>query len=776
MSTGSVPDPSLFAEPSVSQQAPQSPRPPVECQPDSPVASVALVQKVDRIYSYSVPAELVGTLQSGCRVKVPLGKSNRLVEGYCVQISREGWKSTLKPVAEQLDPKPLLSCHMIELGTWIARYYACSLGLTLDVMVPAGVKADAGRPTIRCAVWTGPADRQVLSDLPPAQKRLAEVLLPIAPEAIPVAALLAQAGCTPGPLKTLAGKGLVGFREQEDGSIEAQLLSPAATTDPSYSLNEDQERAYRKASAAVQAGVFHVMLLYGVTGSGKTEVYIRAIRDCLATGKQALLLVPEIGLTTQTVSRLAGRLPSLVGLHSGLSDTQRARAWQLIGSGKAKVIVGTRSTVFVPSPNLGLVVIDEEQESSYKNMQAPRFHSRDVAIKRAQMLGIPVLLGSATPSLETWLNAHQMPHYELVRLPSRVKGLPLPVVSVVDMREEHRQRSGIHLLSRLMEQKLGEALQRKEQAVLLLNRRGYASYVFCPSCGRRVVCPRCKVNMVFHQAAERAVCHYCNSHFPVPTKCPAPGCGHKLVRFGMGTQRVEAELKEKFPLARIARVDSDVMDKAAEFASLLTDFESGKLDVLIGTQMVAKGLDFPFVSFVGVVSADTSLSLPDFRAAERTFQLVTQVAGRAGRSEVPGSAVVQTFASDLVAIKAALHHDYERFAHIELASRQKMRFPPYVRLTRVLLEDRRLSRVREESERLAQEVHSCLPDLPDAADFIGPQPSPIEKVRDRYRYDILLRAKTARSMQALLDRLRAKKALDVKVERMILDVDPVSLL
>ena len=634
MATGSVPEPSLFAQPIAGLPGPQPSAQPVHARPDAPVASVALVQKVDRIYSYTLPAELVGTLKPGCRVRVPLGKNNRLAEGYCVQITQGDWKSTLKPVAEQLDAQPLLSCHMIELGTWIARYYACSLGLTLDAMVPAGVKADARPPTIRCAAWTGPIDPRALSDLPPAQKRLAEILLPLAPEAIPVSALLAQAGCTQAPLRTLAGKGLVRFSEQEDTSVEAQLLSPAATTDPAYSLNEDQEKAYKKASAAVQAGVFRVLLLYGVTGSGKTEVYIRAIRDCLAAGKQALLLVPEIGLTTQTVSRLAGRLPRLVGLHSGLSDSQRARAWQWIRSGKAKVVVGTRSTVFAPSPDLGLVVIDEEQESSYKNMQAPRFNSRDVAIKRAQLLGIPVLLGSATPSLETWLNAHQLPHYELIRLPSRVKGLPLPAVSVVDMREEHRQRSGIHLLSRLMEQKLGETLGRGEQAVLLLNRRGYASYVFCPSCGRRVVCPRCKVNMVFHQAAERAVCHYCNSHFPVPTKCSAPGCGHKLVRFGMGTQRVEAELHEKFPQARIARVDSDVMNKAAEFAALLTNFEAAKIDVLIGTQMVAKGLDFPFVSFVGVVSADTSLSLPDFRAAERTFQLVTQVAGRAGRSEV----------------------------------------------------------------------------------------------------------------------------------------------
>ncbi len=707
-------------------------------------------------------------------MKVPLGRNNRLVEGYCVQVSSDGWTSTLKSVGELLDPQPILSGHMIELGTWIARYYGCSLGLTLDAMAPAGIKTGRSAPTVRCAAWTGPAEAP--PDLPAAQKRLAEILLQSARNELPVTALLLAGSCTSAPLAGLRRKGLVRLFDQVNPSAGQELLSPAATSDPAYTLNKDQERAYKKACVALEAAKFRVMLLYGVTGSGKTEVYIRAIRECLAAGRQALLLVPEIGLTTQTVSRLAGRLPSLVGLHSGLSDGQRALAWRLIASGQAKVVVGTRSAIFAPCPHLGLIVIDEEQEGSYKNMQAPRFHSRDVAIKRAQLLGIPILLGSATPSLETWLNAHQLPHYDLLRLPSRVKGLPLPAVSVVDMREEHRQRSGIHLLSRLLEQKLGETLARKEQAVLLLNRRGYASYIFCASCGRRVVCPRCKVNMVFHQGTDQAVCHYCNSHFPIPTKCPAPGCGHKLVRFGMGTQRVEAELREKFPQARIARVDSDVMGKSAALAALLSDFEAGRLDVIIGTQMVAKGLDFPFVSFVGVVSADTSLALPDFRATERTFQLVTQVSGRAGRADVPGTAVVQTFASDLVAIKAALHHDYERFAHAELASREKMRFPPYWRLTRILLEDRRLARVRQESQRLAGEAHSCLAGLPDPADLIGPQSAPIEKVRDRYRYDVLLRARTARSMQAWLDRLRTNKALDLKVERVTLDVDPVSLM
>jgi len=639
-------------------------------------------------------------------------------------------------------------------------------------MLPAGVKA--GASTVRCAVWSGSKSRETLAALPRAQRRLAEILTQAEPP-VPVKRLLEQAGCSAGPLRALASKGLVRIVRGPDDAEDASLLLGEGPAAPGFTLTDAQEKAYNRISAAFDAKTFRVLTLFGVTGSGKTEVYIRAIQHAISAGKQALLLVPEIALTTQTLSRLTARLTHLVALHSGLSDAQRAAAWRLIASGKARVVVGTRSAVFAPCPDLGLIVIDEEQEGSYKNIQSPRFHSRDVAIKRAQLLDIPIVLGSATPSLETWLNAHRQPHFELLRLPHRVRGLPMPSVHLVDMRLEQRARRGIHLLSRQMEQELAETLERHEQAVLLLNRRGYASFIFCPSCGRRVVCPRCKVNMVFHAKAGQARCHYCHSHFVVPQECSAPGCRHKLVQFGMGTQRVEEEIRRKFPHARLARVDSDTMTRPAEFATLLAAFEAGRIDILVGTQMVAKGLDFPFVSFVGVVSADTSLALPDFRATERTFQLVTQVAGRAGRADVPGSVVVQTYAADLVAVRAAIKHDFERFARTELAARKKMRFPPYWRLTRILLADRRPDRLRSAAERLASALRELLGDLPDPADIIGPQPSPINRIRDKYRYDILIRAATARSMQALLDRVRLKNLLRVRVQQVSVDVDPVTL-
>ncbi|MGB9626534.1 MAG: replication restart helicase PriA, partial [Phycisphaerae bacterium] len=521
---------------------------------------------------------------------------------------------------------------------------------------------------------------------------------------------------------------------------------------------------------------FRVGLLFGVSGSGKTEVYVRCIRRAIEAGRQAILLVPEIALTAQTTHRLAARFRDVVVLHSGLSDAQRSLIWSEVARGKKKVIIGTRSAVFAPCPNLGLIVVDEEQEPSFKNQQSPRFHTRDVAIKRAQLESVPIVLGSATPSLETWANCSRLPHYELLRLPHRVAGLPLPKVDVVDMQVEHRARKGIHLMSRLMEQLLGETLQRGEQAVLLLNRRGYASFLFCPSCEQRIVCPNCRTNMIFHKTTGMAQCHYCRACFPVPSRCPNETCRHTLVRFGMGTQRVEEELASKFPQARVRRVDSDTMERAAQYEEIITAFERRELDVLVGTQMIAKGLDFPFVSFVGVISADTALSIPDFRAAERTFQLVTQVAGRAGRAGTAGRVVVQTFVTEVHALKHAVDHDYESFAAAELRSRQKLRLPPYGRLVRLVLADGRESRVRAAADAMAAYVRDYARARDMAIDCWGPNVCPLARIRNLYRYEVLLRADSAGVLNTAMQRLRHDPAFLPKVRQFIIDVDPIALL
>jgi primosomal protein N' (replication factor Y) len=467
--------------------------------------------------------------------------------------------------------------------------------------------------------------------------------------------------------------------------------------EPNYELTAEQRDAIQRISTSIASRRFGVSVLFGVTGSGKTEVYIAAMRQALADQRQAILLVPEIALTTQTVSRLASRFDRVAVIHSGMTDVQRSRTWAAVSTGDIPVVIGTRSAVFAPCPNLGVIVVDEESEPSYKNMAAPRYHTRDAAITRAHLEGAAVVLGSAAPSLETWNNLKTRKHYELIPLRNRVGGMALPTVHLVDMHDEHHVRRGVHLLSREMEFHLDRTLQRGEQAVLLLNRRGYASYLHCAKCQNVVTCPHCSVRMVFHATTELAHCHYCHARLAVPNRCSAAGCGGTLVRFGIGTQRVEAELREKFPSARVHRMDSDAMQKPSDYADVLGAFERREFDILVGTQMIAKGLDFPFVSFVGVVSADTALALDDFRSEERTFQLVLQVSGRAGRSERAGHVVVQTFAADSRAIRHAVQGDYEAFAEAELTHRRIAKLPPVTRLMRIILSDARIARLREQS-------------------------------------------------------------------------------
>ncbi len=734
-----------------------------------PIASVAPLAPIDRTYSYRVPAELAGRVAPGTVVAVRLGAGRRAQPGVCVSISEEEWDATLRPIEAVLDERPLLDARMLELGQWISRYYACPPGPTLRAMIPAGRRQRAGARRVR---WV----RLVRNDaagLPPKQAAALSALATGGGE-MRIAALCAAAGCGAGVVAALAkdGRAKIETRREIPEPGDAGGPPPA---EPAFALTGDQQRAISRLTACVEERAFRVVVLFGVTGSGKTECYVRAIRAAVAAGRQAILLVPEIALTTQTAQRLARRFERVAVLHSALSDAQRGRLWEQIAAGGISVMIGTRSAVFAPCPRPGLIVVDEESEPGYKNQAAPRYHTRDVAIKRGQIESIPVVLGSAAPSLETWLNATTQAHYELIRLPRRVAGLPMPRVQVVDMRDEQRARRGVHLLSRLMEDRLAAVLGRGEQSVLLLNRRGYASFLFCARCRTPIVCPNCSVHLVFHATAGAAICHYCHERLIVPARCAMAGCGGTLVRFGMGTQRVEQELAAKFPAARIARFDSDVMRRAEDYARVLGDFEARRIDVLVGTQMVAKGLDFPFVSFVGVVSADTALALPDFRAAERTFQLVLQVAGRSGRSEVGGEVVVQTFAGHLPAIQRAVSHDYDGFAAHELEARRRVRLPPHARLVRIVLADARLTRVQREAEALAARIGETLAKFGAPADVIAPQPSPIQRIRNQYRYDLLLRFAGASAMIRSLDALRGAGALKARVRTLVVDVDPVSL-
>ncbi|MEE8385686.1 MAG: primosomal protein N', partial [Dehalococcoidia bacterium] len=654
------------------------------------VATVAMLAPIDKYYSYRVPAELEGATAPGMRVTVPFGRSDRATTAFCLSVSPQPWDSTLKPILSVVDEMPLWNDKLLELGRWIARYYAAPLGRTLDMMVPAAAKSHAGWRKVKYATLpanVSTADRK----LPPKQVAVLAFLAGSGGAAT-AEACCTSAGCGPGVIKTLHAKGRITIETRH------QPVAPEESVvhhqEPDFELNADQRAAVNHLATAVAAHQFSVQVLFGVTGSGKTECYIAAMRQALAEGRQAILLVPEIALTTQTVQRLQARFDRVANIHSGLTGVQRSRTWAAVASGDIPVVIGTRSAVFAPCPNLGVIVVDEEAEPSYKNLAAPRYHTRDIAIKRAHLEGIPAVLGSATPSLETWRNVQRRKSYHLLRLPHRVRGLAMPTVHLVDMREEHKVRRGIHLLSRDMEWHLRRTLDRGEQAVLLLNRRGYANFLHCPRCQTAVVCPHCSVQMVFHATTELAHCHYCRARLAVPNRCQMAGCDGTLVRFGVGTQRVEAEIRQKFPQARIRRVDSDIMQRAADYSDVLGAFERRECDILIGTQMIAKGLDFPFVSFVGIVSADTALALDDFRSEERTFQLVLQVAGRSGRGDVGGHVVVQTFDARNPIIRHAVVGDYENFARLELARRQAAGQPPHPRLMRIVLADPKMSKLQ----------------------------------------------------------------------------------
>ncbi len=736
------------------------------------IASVALLRPIDKIYSYLIPDEHADRLRPGMRVTVPIGRKDRPTPAFCLSVSEDAWDATLKPVLEIIDERPMLDAKALELGQWVATYYGAYLGRTLDLMVPAAAKRWAGFRKIRHAIIEPNASEP--SSVRRSSKQIAVLkVLGEAGGSLPVDLCVARAGCTTAVLKSLEKKGAIRIEVRREAVPPDDLGIPRH--EPDFALNDDQKVAVDTLAAAVDARTFAVQVLHGVTGSGKTEIYINAMRRSLAAGRQAILLVPEIALTTQTVRRLAERFDRIATIHSGQSAVQRSRTWTAVAAGEISVVIGTRSAVFAPCPNLGVIIVDEEAEPSYKSPSSPRYHTRDVAVKRAHLENIPVVLGSATPSLETWHNLRERSHYHLIRLPHRVRGLPMPMMHLVDMRVEQHARRGMHLLSRPMELHLTHTLERREQAVLLLNRRGYAGYLHCVRCETVITCSRCSINMVFHAATDLAHCHYCGTRIDVPKRCQTASCGGNVVRFGMGTQRVEEELARKFPAARVRRIDSDTMQNAADYADILGAFERKEFDILVGTQMVAKGLDFPFVSFVGVVSADTALALDDFRSEERTFQLVLQVAGRSGRGKTSGHVVVQTFAADALPIRYAVTGDYEGFAEAELARRRETKLPPITRMVRVVLADERVSKLREAAVDMVERMRELLAKRGITATVFDARPSNIARIRDRYRYDVLLVFPHGEALMGAMNVFKDEGTLRSRAKSVVVDVDPVSL-
>ena len=737
---------------------------------DGTVVGVAVAANVWDTYDYAWPAGW-NQPKIGMRVRVSFGRGDgpkkKLTRGVIVRVGdRKARRNVkLKLVSELIDPQPQLDGHRMALARWISDYYLTPLGLVLPAMVPTAVGRHSPRRQTVAYLTSAPADwpRQ----LGARQRRMLDELLEArrqGTEPVALEDLRRHSGATGDTVGRLLNRKLI---RTETRPVVLDSLTDKTEPDP-FELNTAQRAAAGEIVAALDAG-FTPMLLHGVTGSGKTEVYIRAIRAAVAAGRQAILLTPEIALATQTLQRLVRRLERVAVLHSGLTDAQRAFYYQQIREGHAAVVIGPRSAVFAPTPRLGLVIVDEEHEGSYKQDSAPRYHGRDVAVKRAQMAGVPIVLGTATPSLETWHNV-QRGRYRRLELPRRVKGLAMPALKLVHLRKDLTP-GRVELIGRTLTAAVARALDAGEQIILLMNRRGYASYVFCPSCQWQMECDDCSRPMVFHRTTQLVMCHYCRRTAALPQYCPA--CGKKLLLFGMGVQRIEDELDRKFPLARVARMDSDTMTSAKQFTHLLEEFRGGEIDILLGTQMVAKGLDFPRVSLVGVVSADTSLAIPDFRSAERTFQLVVQVAGRAGRSKRRGEVIVQTLHADEPAIQRAVDHDFEGFAAGELPHRRELELPPYGRIVRLLVRHAKAQVCQDAAEQLGQRLQAVF-----TADthvrVMTPAIAPIARIRKQFRWQILL---IADSPSAIQGRLKGQMNAIARMgpAEVITDVDPVSL-
>ncbi|HYB62539.1 MAG TPA: primosomal protein N' [Methylomirabilota bacterium] len=590
---------------------------------------------------------------------------------------------------------------------------------------------------------------------------------------MPVAQLLREAKVSRALVDRLLRQGRLQIWEEplpaEDHTLESDWTAPANT------LNADQQHAVDEIAAWMNTGAFTVGLLYGVTGSGKTEVYLAAIEAALARGRTALLLVPEIALTLWLSRQCRARFGTGVAvLHSGLADVERVREWWRVRAGEARVVVGTRSAVFAPLENLGVVIVDEEQETSYKQEETPRYHGRDVAIVRAKMEGAVALLGSATPSLESFYHAQQG-RYKLLQLESRVEGRPLAPVEVVDLREEFRRTHKAGPISEKLREAIAARLDSGTQALVLVNRRGYSWYALCRSCGVSVQCENCSIALTYHKQRGRLVCHYCGYSRAAPKTCPKCGSEH-LYYVGAGAEQIEEHLREIFPHARIGRLDRDTARKRRAYHQLLGAFAAGRLDILVGTQMVAKGHDFHRVTLAGVVSADAQLGMPDFRAAERTFQILTQVAGRAGRGELPGKVLVETYYPEHYAITLAAQQDYVSFFERELQFRRMLHYPPFAALASVLVRDARLENAVRWSREIERFFRSAAAESRGVR-VLGPSAAPLARLRREYRFQFLLKAPQRKEMGRLLrECLDACAKKEIPERAVLVDVDPLSMM
>ena len=733
----------------------------------------------DKLLHYKVPELLRADVAVGSLVRIPI--VNRLHLGIVGEIGAPTNfpVDRLKNLAHVVYPFPALPPDLLEMARWMASYYATTLDSVIETMLPAAVRNAAGLKQEKMLSLAKRLDASELEALVRKAPQQAKLYRFIESQFKPQkkSLVLARLALTAAVSAGLVKRGVL----RED----SQRVERIAYTDDwaggelvasqPHALNAEQQAATDAIATSLGQDKFGVTLLHGVTGSGKTEVYLRAIDTALKAGGGVIFLVPEVALTPQTVARLRSRLEAIapghatVVWHSHLSEGERLDGWYALATGEARVVVGARSAIFAPVRDLKLIVVDEEHEPAYKQDETPRYHGRDVAVMRAKLNRAQCLLGSATPSLESFANA-QAGRYALLQLKERVDARKLPFIDIVDMKIEIMRSRGLTTLSRKLVDAMHARLERREQTILFINRRGYSSSMLCTKCGHSEECTHCSITMTYHRSDEMLRCHLCGDQRAAPARCPQ--CGAPEIRWkGLGTQRVEEAVHRLLPRARIERMDTDTMGKKNRFREVLSNFRAGKIDVLIGTQMIGKGLDFPNVTLVGLIDADISMHIPDFRANERTFQLLVQVAGRAGRGDRAGEVIVQTFTPQADPIQFSSHADFEGFAAGELKMRKEFRYPPYRHLIHHIFRGPNPEKLKFFAEQWARKVTEV---LGDRVELRGPAPSPIEKIKDEYRYQLWYFTNGVTRVIADLNKLRGEFAWPEDMVQ-VLDVDPVNL-
>ncbi|WP_416807592.1 primosomal protein N' [Bacillus safensis] len=782
---------------------------------------------IDRPFDYRVPDRFKDLVKAGMRVVVPFG--SRKIQGFVTKVKEETDIKTgsIKEIVDLFDLSPVLTDELLELSHWLTEKTLSYHITALQSMLPAAMKAkyekeiqvlseeelpqslkelfgqresilyadipaeqlkqiqkhvQKGHLEVRYHVSQKSGKKKVrMLQLAVSKEKLEEKQQQLKKNAVKQKALISyllqagettflakdlqqQTGASSQTLKTFIQEGLLteSYEEVYRDPYRDREFTPSASLD----LTPEQTEAAKHIHQAVSEDQHETFLLHGVTGSGKTEIYLQTIDHVLQKGKEAIVLVPEISLTPQMVQRFKERFGSNVAvLHSGLSTGEKYDEWRKIHRKEVKLVVGARSAVFAPFENLGMIIIDEEHESSYKQEEMPRYHAKDVAIERAVRHQCPVVLGSATPSLETYARAKKGV-YTLLSLKHRVNQQQLPHVSLIDMREELRNGNRSMFSEELMI-RLKEVLERKEQAVLFLNKRGYSSFVMCRDCGYVEQCPHCEISLTYHRYQKRLKCHYCGHEAPVPAECPE--CHSEHIRyFGTGTQRVEEELTKVLPEARVIRMDVDTTSRKGAHEKLLTSFGNKEADILLGTQMIAKGLDFPDVTLVGVLSADTSLHIPDFRSSEKTFQLLTQVSGRAGRHEKAGSVIIQSYTPSHYSIELTKQHDYEAFYEQEMLHRRHQSYPPYYFLAMVTVSHEEVTKAAHVTDQIVQFLKmNCAPNTR----ILGPAASPIAKIKDRYRYQCVIKYKRENELASLLRKIQDHYQKEMEQKQLMISID-----